>query len=385
MAGAAAAWQQLLDDLAAAGRVVEGPTGAKSGRERAEGYRHLTRVLAIAGEMLLEKGDPRHPAFTRWMTPYRKMYGDNPRTIYDAAIIDGAHTYRITGTRGSTVYLGFVVYGTDDSGGKRIVGGLDDDQMPFADDGRFELWLAAERPAVLPDGAAFLQLDADATEVMVRQYFADPEVEVPAAYTIDVVPDPGPPGPPTEQQVAERLAAVGAYVRDTVEAETTLSALSASISTSVFRHGADGAEHIDASGAAVDPPMDASVIVRVMPTPAIQYSGMWFDDLRDDEALVVEGTVPDCRYWSIQLLTRFMESGDWLHHPVFRTGRDIEAGADGRFRVVIAHRDPGVPNWLATTGLTSANVAVRALKHDGVLDVQFHRQRLPLAEREVTA
>lgn len=382
---AARAWQQLLDDLAAAGRVVEGPTGAKSSRERAEGYRHLTRVFAIASEMLLEKGDQGHPAFTRWMTPHRKMYGDNPRTIYDAAIVDAAHTYRIAGTRGSSAYLGFVVYGTAGNGAKRIVGGVDDDEMHFADDGRFELWLGAERPTDLPDGVAFLQLDDDVSEVMVRQYFGDPDAEEPADYTIAAVPDPGPPPAPTEQQIAERLAAVGAYVRDTVEAETTLSALSASISTSVFRHGTDGAEHVDVTGAAVDPPMDASVIVRVMPTPAIQYSGMWFDDLRDDEALVVEGTAPACRYWSIQLLTRFMESGDWLHHPVFLTGRDICVEPDGRFRVVIAHRDPGVPNWIATTGLTSANVAVRALKHDGVLDVQFHRQRLPLTDRKATA
>jgi hypothetical protein len=377
----AAAWRSLLDELAAAAAVVEGPTGARNGRERAEGYRHLTRVLAIASEMLLEKGDPRHPAFTRWMTPFRKMYGDNPRTVYDAAILDADRTYRIVGRCGTCAYLGFVVYGTDDSGGKRFVAALDDDAMTFDADGGFELWLGPQRPADLPDGASFLTLEPDTTEVMVRQYFVDPERETEATYTIATVPDAGPPPPPTEHEIAERLRAVGAYVRETVEAETTLSALSASISTSVFRHGS---EHVDASGTAVDPPMDTSVIVRVMPTPAIQYSGQWFDDLDDDEVLVVEGAVPTCRYWSVQLLTRFMESGDWLHHPVFLTGRDIEADDDGRFRVVIAHRDPGVPNWLATTGVPSANVAVRALKADGVLDVRFSRQRLPLDE-EVTA
>jgi hypothetical protein len=112
-----------------------------------------------------------------------------------------------------------------------------------------------------------------------------------------------------------------------------------------------------------------------MPTPAIQYSGSWFDDLGDDEVLVIEGTAPTCRYWSIQLLTRFMESGDWLHHPVFLTGSDITVAPDGTFRVVVAHTDPGTGNWIDTTGLTSANIAVRALKAEDTLDVRFSREK----------
>lgn len=369
---AAQAWERLLGRLADTGRIVDGPLGGRTDRERAEGYRHITRVLAIAGEMLLEKGDPRHPAFTRWMTAHRKMYGDNPGTVYDAAIIDARGTYRIAGNRGTCAYLGFCVYGTTD-GAKRILGNLDDDELTLGDDGSFELWLSATRPDILPAHASFLELDADTTEVMVRQYFVDPETEQEATYTISAVPDPGPPPPLTEEVLAERLQALGDYVHDTVEAETTLSALSASITQAVFR---SGAEYVDAHGAPTDPPLDASVVVRVMPTPAIQYSGSWFDDLGEDELLVVEGTVPTCRYWSISLLTRFMESGDWLHAPVFLSGRDIEPGPDGTFRVVIAHRDPGKPNWIATTGLTSANVAVRALKADGTLDVRFRRERV---------
>jgi hypothetical protein len=205
---------------------------------------------------------------------------------------------------------------------------------------------------------------------MVRQYFVDPEVEQEATYTIETLPGSGPPPPMTPADLAARLDALGDYVHDTVEAETTLSALSASITTAVFRAGS---EYVDRHGAPTDPPVDASVVVRVMPTPAIQYSGSWFDDLRDDEVLVVEGTAPTCRYWSVQLLTRFMESGDWLHHRVFLTGRDIDVAADGSFRVVVAHSDPGTGTWLATSGVTSGNIAVRALKAEGTLDVRFSR------------
>ena len=361
-------WDSLLSSLREAGDIVAGPTGGRTARELAEGYRHLTRIFSIATEMLVEKGDPAHPAFTRWMTAHRKMYGDNPGTGYDAAIISADHAYVIRGTRGSHVYLGFCLYGTADGGAKRIAGNLDDDQMTFGADGSFELFLGGPTRS-----ENWLPLDGDVSEVMVRQYVGDPRTETESTYTIATVPDGGPPPPLTLAEIEARLAALGAYVRDTVEAETTLSALSASISQAVFR---SGTTYVDGGGQPVDPPIDPSVIVRVMPTPAIQYSGQWFDDLEDDEVLVVEGRLPECRYLSIQLLTRFMESGDWEHHPVFLTDRDLTLEADGSFRVHVARHDPGRGNWLATTGITSANVAVRALKAEGTLDVAFRRERL---------
>jgi hypothetical protein len=364
------AFERLLERLRATAAVVSGPLGGRTDRERAEGFRHITRVLSIATEMLVEKGDSAHPAFTRWMSAYRKMYGDNPGTVYDAAILSPERTYRIAGNRGTCAYLGFCLYATTPEGGKRIVGNLDDDELDIAADGSFELWLGRTKPEGAGD---FLALDDETTEVMVRQYFVDPAVEQQATYTIETVPPTGPPPPLTEAQIASRLDALGTYVHDTVEAETTLSALSASITTAVFRAGK---EYVDKHGAPTDPPVDASVVVRVMPTPAIQYSGSWFDDLGDDEVLVVEGTAPTCRYWSVQLLTRFMESGDWLHAPVFLSGKDIAVADDGTFRIDIAHRDPGRGNWIDTTGLTSGNVAVRALKAEGTLDVQFRREKL---------
>ena len=364
----AAAWRELLDLLGEAGAIIEGPLGATTSRERAEGYRHLTRVLSIATEMLLEKGDPTRPAFTRWMSPHRKMLGDNPHTIYDAAIIDPQRTYRISGHRGTATYLGICVYATGTDGTRRIVGNIDDVDMAIADDGTFTVELS--RTASV-DAGAHLLLSDDATDVMLRQYFGDVAAEVPATYEIAALPDAGPPPPLTEADTAARLRAVGAYVRDIVEVEATLSALITSVTPTQLR---GGSVFVDAEGNVTDPPIDPAVVARVMPTPAIQYAGSWFDGLGDDELFVVEGTAPACRYWSIQLLTRWMESGDYQHHPVFLTGRDITVAADGSFRVVIAHQQPDSGDWIATTGLTSANVAVRALLAEGPLDMRFSRE-----------
>ena len=362
-------WQRLLQTLGAAGDIIVGPLGGKSDRERAEGFRHLLRVLSIASEMLLEKGDPSRPAFTRWMNPNRKMLGDNPRTIYDAAVVAPSYTYRISGQRGTATYLGICVYGTAADGSRRIISNIDDVDMGIADDGTFTVTVALDPP----DAGAFLSLDGDATDLMVRQYFTDHTAEEPATYTIETVPDHGPPPPLSEDQVARRLQAVAAYVHDIVEVEATLSALVASVTPAQLRAGS---EFVDSEGNVTDPPVDPAVIARVMPTPAISYAGSWFDNLRADEIFVVEGAAPTCRYWSIQLLTRWMESGDYEHHPVFLTGRDIRTDHSGHFRVVIAHEDPGVPNWIATTGIRNANVAVRALLAEGPLDMTFHREPL---------
>ena len=370
------AWHRLCDTLRSATDVITGPIGAIDERERAEGVRHLARLVSIGHEMLVEKGDVDRPAFTRWMRPWRKVFGDNPRTVYDAAMVDGTRTYVVRGSRGGTTYLGVCAYATAEDGARRIVGNLDDLDLAIADDGTFEVWIGPV-DADVPDGADHLVTEPDVTDVMVRQYVHDVDREPEATYTITAVDDVGPPPPLDEATIARRLDQLGTWVRETIEVEASLSALSASVSTSVFRHGG---EFVDRDGQAVDPDVDLGIVRKVMPAPSIQYSGQWFDDLGDDEALVVTGTVPDARYWSIQLLTRWMESGDWVHHPVFLTGRDVTVDDDGRFRVVVAHHDPGVGDWLATTGLRSANLAVRALRSDDVLDVTFDRVPLPLGD-----
>jgi len=366
-----AAWSRFLDHLRQAGEVVNGPLGAINERERAEGHRHLLRLTSIAAEMLLEKGDTDHPEFTRWMTAHRKMLGDNPHTIYDVALIDPATSYVIRGTMGEPTYLGVCAYGTANGGARRIVGNLDDRDLSIGNDGAFEVWVAPEDSPHVPDGAATLTLEPDATDVLVRQYFHDPHVQAEAVYTIAAVPDPGPSGPLGEDELARRLDAVGAYVRDIVEVEATLSALMATATPGLLRHGED---YTDMEGDAASPPIDPTVVAKAMPSPSIQYSGSWVDDLGDDEQVVVSGTIPACRYFSIQLLNRWMESGNWADFRVFVTDRDLAVDADGRFRVVIAHRDPGDGTGIDTNGWTSFSIAVRALGADDPMEIDFTRE-----------
>ncbi len=364
------AYRHLLESLGEAGDIITGPIGARNARERAEGFRNITRVLSIALEMLLEKGDRAHPAFTRWINPRRKLLGDNPWTYYDAALLDPKLCYRIHGRHNAPTYLGFCVYGTAEDGARRIVGSLDDTDMHFEDDGSFELFLSAERPA---EARNWIEFEPDASDVLARQYFLTPAEQEPATYEIEATPRPPAPAALTEEEFAARLAAVEAWMLDVINVEATISALAEHSTPHLLR---EGAEYNAKEGENDGPPIDPSYVAKAMPSPAILYTGSWVNDLGDDEVMVVEGRPPNARYWSVQLLSRWMESPDYLHHQVFFTQENITLEPDGSFRVVMAHRDPGVPNWLDTTGLASGNITVRALKtEDETLDIQFRREK----------
>jgi hypothetical protein len=365
------AFRDLLGTLEEAAGMVTGPLGASDARERAEGIRHLTRLLSVWLENILERGDRLHPSFTRWINPHRKLLGDNPYTYYDAALIDPHHCYRIVGRRGDPTYLGFCVYGTAENGDRRITGNVDDSEMKFASDGSFELFLSKQRPA---EALNWLALGADSSDVMVRQYFLDPENQEEARYRIEAHPRPPAPAPLSEEELAQRLATVGRFIQETLQVERTISALSAKSTPHFLRHGD---EYEQKEGEGEGPPIDFKWVAKAMPTPAILYTGSWVDDLGGDEVMIVEGRPPSARYWSIQILTRWMESPDYQHHEVFYTSENIALEPDGSFKVAIAHRDPGMPNWLETTGIRSFNIAVRAVKaQEETLEMNFRRERL---------
>jgi len=363
------AWTALLDMLRQTAETITGPIGATSGRERAEGFRNVTRVLSVALEQILEKGDRARPVFTRWINPCRKLLGDNPYTYYDSALIDPKSSYRIHGKRGNPTYLGFCVYGTSETGDRRIVGNIDDSEMQFEDDGSFEIILSAQRPSTAVN---WIALEPDAADVMVRQYFLDPTGAEAACYEIEAVPLPAAPEPLTEDEFASRLGAVSRWVHDTLMVEATISTLSAQSTPHLLR---DGDEYLKKEGEGDGAAIDMKYVAKAMPTPAILYTGSWVNELGDDEVMIVEGTPPSARYWSVQLLSRWMESPDYRYHDVIFTQENTVLEPDGSFRIVIAHRDPGVPNWLDTTGLRSGNITVRAVKGEGSLDVRFRREK----------
>ena len=101
--------------------------------------------------------------------------------------------------------------------------------------------------------------------------------------------------------------------------------------------------------------------------PQINWHQGYFE-LAEDEALVVEFTPPNCEYWMIALHNHWMETLDYVHHQSTLNCHSAQLEADGSVRFVVAHRDPGVPNWLDTAGHQRGTVGVRWVGPD-VVDV----------------
>ena len=95
--------RKVLDDLT--GQIT---ADARDERELLEGLRVLNRVTALCTELSVDT-DPDHPHFVDMSTPFRFVGGPNPHGSYPLAMISGDRAYRVTGTRGTSTYLGLQV------------------------------------------------------------------------------------------------------------------------------------------------------------------------------------------------------------------------------------------------------------------------------------
>jgi hypothetical protein len=125
------------------------------------------------------------------------------------------------------------------------------------------------------------------------------------------------------------------------------------------------------------------------------YAGGVYE-LGPDEALLIEVAVPVVpAYSGFHLSNLWGESLDFANHQSSLNGHQVEVDPDGVRRYVVAHRDPGVPNWVDTTGLPEGFLSFRwaysaapdRLPTTKVTKVRFAeiRQRLPESTRTVSA
>jgi hypothetical protein len=303
----------------------------------AEGYRFLTHLLSAGAEHHVD-GDPAHPMFVRIVSPQRKVLGDNPDAIYFWTRVDGRRTYRIRGALDDAVYTSFTAHGADPAGGpmERVIADVSDRDLQVADDGTYELIASPDRH----DGN-WLRLEPDATSLITRHYFeravsvaADPEVHI--RLRIDAV-DPAPPAAPwTDAAMAARLTALTRFVRG-----STLGMPKPSEA----------------------PPYPfVSRVPNVLPRPAlfrnagaetlgavdIHYAMAPFL-LQPEQALVMSGRLPPCRFANVMLWNMHMQTFEYRSHRISLNRRQMRLHDDGRFRIAIAARDPGM-DWLDTEG-----------------------------------
>ncbi len=274
-------------------------------QDRAEGFRHIAHLTAVALDHHLES-DPERPLFTRIVSPHRKMQGDNPDAIYYWTAIRGDRAYRVRGRLAGEGYLSFTVHGADpnDPNRERVIADVNHTAITQELDGSYEMIVS---PDPKPDGhdGNWMTVDRDAHSIVTRHYFervdpaaADPEVHV--VLHIDPLEDPGPAPSWTEALITERLGAVGAFVRSKTEGT------------------APPDEQPDIPFVSRTPnelPQPFSFRdagIEVLGAVDAHYS-MGPYAVGPDEALVLEGTIPPAAFVNVMLWNRHMQTLEYAH------------------------------------------------------------------------
>jgi hypothetical protein len=321
-------WADFCDALKRAGDVILRDGSPRDPFDRAEGFRYLSRLTRVALESYIEFADPAAPVLRRPAHETVKIGADNPDNYYQSAAISGAHAYRIWGTRGTVHYLGFGTYAGNYGSPARSgqTGYLEGKDLRIDPDGSFEIRLSCQ-----PQPGNWLRMEPDTSSLIVRQTFQDRAAERIADLHIERLGVTGPPAPITAEFIDRGLAAASAYVAGTAK---------------LF---ADWAEGFARQGVNQLHPLDAAVAGAAHGDPNICYfHGYW--ELAPDEALMIETTPPPCEYWNFQLNNHWMESLDYRYHTIAVNHHGAVLQPDGSVRLVVAHRNPGVANWIETAG-----------------------------------
>lgn len=303
----------------------------------ADGHRALLHLLS-AGLELVAEADPERPAFRRMVSPTRKFRGDNPDAIYFSTPIRPDRTYRIRGNVAGAVYtsISFEIGGADGSLPTGVARAINDRELQIAADGSYELLFGPE-----PRGGNWFKLDPGIGSITTRHYFetqtciaADPTKLIPIS--IECLDPVAPKPAPTDSSIAHGIRRLTNWVRGMTVDDVPPKTIPSWVSTVPNRF---------------NPP--------ALPDGSIGFANrdahyaMAPYVLKPDEALVIEGRFPKCRFANLVLWNRFMQTYDYETHRVSLNRTQTKLQPDGSFRMVLAHTNPGLPNWLDTQGRTS--------------------------------
>ena len=333
-----ASHQALLDfeELLSAAREMV-LNDARTEQEAVEGMRWLLRTVAMSVEVAAD-ANPQRPYFQRMDTLVRKVGGDNPDAEYEFAAIDGQYDYKITGNIGSVRYLGFTFNAGQGTTPRRQFAYLSDKTLELDQDGNFTLILSQEPTDI---SGQWVQIPDDASGILVRQYIANRKKEELATLNIDVLGSPIQFSPVTDQEIADAIISTSyAFLRLTTLHQRVLPELMEK--TNVFIEATS-----DSLGGAISGNDNLYMIGSYQ--------------LADDEALIMLVQPPKTRYWNIALESRWHETADYLHRPTSMTLDEVNYNEDGSVEFIVAHKDPGHPNWLDTSGHNFGFITLRWL------------------------
>lgn len=331
------AWQYYLGCLDQARAKMLSSIWASGPTERAQAQ-YCVQMLAAFGFNIYCAPRQAYPNFylqTIFM-PFEYGFGlPCPEFQYRWTFLDGTRDYRIRGKLGRSRWIEFQAQrGFWGDADQSRLGNWDFDDFKVGPDGTFQIVASARRHA-----GNWIELDPACRNIMLmaRDALYDWDNDVPMEVHVECI-GPGPAGPIAhdEREMDRRLRAAGRLVTFTVDFFQNMSA-------SIVQ-AAGGRNRF------MMQPMQSTN--NVGGNPRAGYMQMMYD-IPDGEALVVEAEIPDVRYWSLQVGDPWWQTTDYMHHHSSVNGHQARIDADGKVRIVLARKDPGVPNWIDTVDNTT--------------------------------
>jgi hypothetical protein len=327
--------QSFADAVVAAEKIIRDAPHVRSEQDVVEGLDYLAGCMraALASAWSYERD---FPFFIRSATPYTKVGLDNPDTLYFSARIRDDAEYVVTGRRGKTADLSFQILNGDYTPADvpDSLSAFDDREIAINPDGTFELRFGPAKPDAGPN---YFALGPRAAMLLVREVWSDWTAQ-PGTIAIQRVDRVG-----AAPELADEIK-LGK--RFTAAAKALVQQLNTFLQFPEWFY--------------LKLPVNTMTEPRLTPGGlATQYSSAGHYELADDEALIVTVPASDAPYQGFQLGTMWYISMDFVNHQTSLTADQAQHDPDGMLRFVVSERDPGVANWLETTGHPRGYLQIR--------------------------
>jgi hypothetical protein len=326
-------WDAFCDRLKRTGHAVL-DAAPPDPLDRAEGLRYVARLARGFLRDIVADAQPTRLPFVQG--DFLKIGLDNPDYAYFGAKLEAGKRYVLRGEMRDAARIGFGIYsgGLGTPTGLVCDGYLDSENVPLDAQGRFEFRIGPdEEPGKgLRTGPGTNNFNSRIT-LLHRATDRLPELELTG---LDSTAKPPPLDP---ESFSRGLDRVGAVLEGTV---------------TQFLGWTKAFEDHRFEIREIDPRLSASA----QGDPRTRYFYSYWE-LGEDEAFVVDLEPPKCDYWNLQIGSHWLESFDFMQFHTHVNAATAVADGAGRVRVVIARRDPGVPNWLDTAGHARGGLALR--------------------------
>lgn len=322
-------WSEFVDRIRGIDKTLDYLIDPEDAWLKQEAIQQMAMSLA-QGYHAIFHSDPQHPMFYTFLNPIIKSAAPNPDYMYRSSFVEGAGTYRLSGKRGTTLFVhigvGSGYIGVDDVPGP-TVGNLDLDTLTLGPDGEFSVILAPERPKGYEGD--FYQLDPRARTIGVREASYDWLNEVDSTIAIERLDGPATYRRWPIEEIAYRLERLAGFPERYAK---------------IFVHFVTTLKQNPFNSVVLNKWADIGGLAN-----QTYYEGLF--EFGPGECLLVETDVPEkVRYWSILLADQLFNTVEWEKCQSSLNGHQATLDSDGKFRAVISVDDPGVPNWLDPAG-----------------------------------